>query len=142
MILRTMLGVVATIFLLSCGISDQKVPAGIASQREASQTPSISVTDIKPNDLVSREDFEKGKELVVKSDCLGCHHQVKKLIGPSYLDIANKYTFNTINTDTLSQKIVNGGVGIWSDVPMLPHVGLSPVDAKQMVLYIYSFKNN
>ncbi len=137
-----MLGAAAAILLFSCGSSNEKVPAGIASQREAAQVYPTSVADIKPNDLVSKEDYEKGKELVVKSDCLGCHNQVKKLIGPPYIDIANKYPFNGIIADTLARRIVNGGTGIWSDVPMMPHAGLSAADARQMVMYIYSFKNN
>lgn len=143
MSLKTILTPVA-ILLFSCGNSDTKVPAGIASQKEASQQSSVSIsaTDIKPNDLVSKEDYEKGKELVIKSDCIGCHKPAEKLIGPSYVDIANKYAFNKKYTDTLTKKIADGGAGVWGDIPMLPHTGLSAADAKSMVLYIYSFKNN
>jgi cytochrome c len=31
-----------------------------------------------------------GRELT-KSDCIGCHNKDKKVVGPSYVDIANKY---------------------------------------------------
>ena len=35
-----------------------------------------------------------GEKLIAKSDCVGCHKLDKKLIGPSYLDIAKKYPSN------------------------------------------------
>ncbi|MBS1654230.1 MAG: c-type cytochrome [Bacteroidetes bacterium] len=142
MSLKTILIPSVIIVLFSCGNNTTKIPAGIASQKEAAQQSSIgiSASEIKPNDLVSKEDYEKGKELVAKSDCIGCHKPAEKLIGPSYIDIANKYTFNKDYTDTLIKKIITGGAGLWGDVPMQPHNGLSATDARGMVMYIYSFK--
>ena len=32
-----------------------------------------------------------GKDLLAKSGCLACHAVDKKLVGPSYTDVANKY---------------------------------------------------
>lgn len=81
---------------------------------------------------------EEGKQLVEGADCLSCHKIDSKLVGPSYQDVAAKYTDADI--DHLATKIIEGGKGAWGDVPMTPHPGLSKDNAKLMVKYILSLK--
>src|SRR5690606_9021649 len=80
----------------------------------------------------------RGLALIEGSDCLSCHKVDTKLIGPSYQEVAAKYTEADI--DKLAQKILDGGKGVWGDIPMTAHPGLSNEDAKQMVKYILSLK--
>lgn len=82
----------------------------------------------------------KGKQLIDKSDCLGCHNETTKVVGPSYVDVAAKYPMSELNVDELADKIIRGGAGVWGDVPMTPHPNLSKEDAKEMVNYILSLK--
>lgn len=82
----------------------------------------------------------KGKQLIDKSDCLGCHNETTKVVGPSYVDVAEKYPMSELNVDELADKIIRGGAGVWGDVPMTPHPDLSKEDAKEMVNYILSLK--
>ncbi|SEF95546.1 c-type cytochrome [Flavobacterium urumqiense] len=81
-----------------------------------------------------------GEKLIAKSDCVGCHKLDKKLIGPSYLDIAKKYAFNEKNLNYLSDKIIKGGAGVWGTIPMAAHSSLKKNDAKSMANYILSLK--
>ena len=81
---------------------------------------------------------DEGKALVEGADCLSCHKVDSKLVGPSYQDVAAKYTDADI--DHLSQKIIDGGKGVWGDIPMTPHAGLSKENAQKMVKYILSLK--
>lgn len=81
---------------------------------------------------------EQGKQLVEGADCLSCHKIDAKLVGPSYQDVAAKYTDADI--DHLETKIIEGGKGNWGDIPMTPHAGLSQDNAKLMVKYILSLK--
>lgn len=81
---------------------------------------------------------EEGKALIAGSDCLTCHKEDAKLIGPSYQDVAAKYTEKDI--DLLADKIVNGGSGVWGDVPMAAHAGMDKENAKKMVKYILTLK--
>lgn len=85
--------------------------------------------------------FEKGKNLIAKSDCLACHKDDVKLVGPAYVDVANKYENNAKNVDFLVNKIIKGGAGSWGQIPMSPHPNLSTADAREMVNYILSLKN-
>jgi len=81
-----------------------------------------------------------GEKLIAKSDCIGCHKLDKKLIGPSYLDIAKKYPSNEKNIAYLSGKIIKGGSGVWGTIPMSAHASLKKNDANSMAKYILSLK--
>lgn len=83
---------------------------------------------------------DKGKELIAQSDCLTCHKEHDKLVGPSYADVAKKYEATEGNVDHLATKIIEGGKGVWGEIPMTPHASLSRDDAKEMVKYILSIK--
>jgi cytochrome c len=85
-------------------------------------------------------DFSKGKNLIAKSDCLACHKDDVKLLGPAYVDVAKKYEPTDANIAKLADKIIKGGAGVWGEIPMSPHAGLSQSDAKEMVKYILSLK--
>lgn len=77
-------------------------------------------------------------ELMSKSDCNTCHNKELKTIGPSYKDIARKYSGIASAAATLSEKVISGGAGNWGEVPMTPHADLPKETAKQMVDYILS----
>ncbi|MEO6849901.1 MAG: c-type cytochrome, partial [Mucilaginibacter sp.] len=81
-----------------------------------------------------------GAQLIAKYDCLGCHKEHEKLIGPAYADVAAKYTSSPAVIDTLANKVINGGKGNWGDVPMSGHPSISMDDARSMVKYILSLK--
>lgn len=86
------------------------------------------------------EQISEGEKLISKMDCVGCHKLDKKLIGPTYLDIAKKYQLNDKNINYLSDKIIKGGSGVWGSIPMAGHSTLKKDDAKKMAKYILSLK--
>jgi len=69
----------------------------------------------------SKIQISDGEKLIAKSDCIGCHNKDKKVVGPSYVDIANKYAANDKNINYLSGKIIKGGSGVWGTLPMGAH---------------------
>jgi cytochrome c len=75
-----------------------------------------------------------GEQLVGSLDCSGCHSLSEKMIGPSYQEIAGKYSDKDI--ELLASKIIEGGSGVWGNVPMTPHTQVSKDEAKKMVEYI------
>ncbi len=92
------------------------------------------------DDLGSNPDYQKGLELIGKSDCLTCHKVKDKLIGPAYAEVAAKYENTEDNIKMLAGKIIKGGKGVWGEVPMTPHPQISEADAEQMVKYIFLLK--
>lgn len=81
-----------------------------------------------------------GYMLITKSDCVACHRTDEQLIGPSFIQIATKYKNQATAVNKLSGKIINGGTGVWGQIPMAPHPQLSKKEAAQMVQYILSVR--
>lgn len=79
-----------------------------------------------------------GDQIIQTLDCTGCHTANERMIGPSYKEIADKYSDKDI--EMLASKIIEGGSGVWGSVPMQPHPQVSKEDAKKMVEYILSQK--
>ena len=77
---------------------------------------------------------------MIKSDCYSCHTNDTKLIGPSFNDIAQKYTDTDGNIKLLVDKVINGGSGVWGEVPMQSHSQMSDTEAKEMINYILALK--
>lgn len=81
-----------------------------------------------------------GKALIAGSDCLACHKEKEKMVGPAYADVAKKYENNAKNVKMLAEKIIAGGQGNWGEIPMAAHPNVSQEDAEAMVNYILSIK--
>ena len=64
----------------------------------------------------------------------------RKIVGPSYAEVAAKYESTEENVTMLAEKVIAGGVGVWGEVPMPPHPALSIEDAKDMVRYVLLLK--
>ena len=115
-----------TLLLAACG-------GGNTPETNSSDAVTATPSEPKPA-------MEPGELLIVKSDCIGCHQKEEKIIGPSYLEIAEKYPTTDENISLLAGKIITGGKGIWGPVPMTPHTKITEDEAKTMVKYILSLK--
>ncbi len=73
-------------------------------------------------------------------DCKSCHKTNEKVIGPAFVDVANKYKKNKASYTALTEKITNGGTGVWGDVTMPAHPSLKADEAKQILDWIFSLK--
>ena len=89
------------------------------------------------------EDNENvGSLLIEKSDCKACHAISQKSVGPSFYEIATRYKDRPETVDTLSNKIIAGGSGVWGQSPMSAHPQLAKTDVNKMVKYILTFKDS
>lgn len=79
-------------------------------------------------------------ELAGKKNCMACHATDKKLVGPSFKDIAAKYNGQATAVDNLSQKIIKGGSGVWGPVPMPANAQVSDAESKELVRWILTIK--
>lgn len=115
------------IFLTGCKGADQ----------EKTSEAKAEIVDITQN-----PDYINGLALTSKSDCFTCHKIDEKNIGPAWRDVANKYGAIQDAETLLAKKIIEGGSGVWGEIPMAPHINFSEEDAKTIVRYILLMKNN
>jgi cytochrome c len=78
-------------------------------------------------------------ELAAKKNCLACHSVDKKIVGPSYKDVAKKYAGQKDAVSKLAEKIQKGGGGVWGAVPMPPNQ-VTPQEAKELATWVLSLK--
>ena len=78
--------------------------------------------------------------LATAKNCMACHAVDKKLVGPSYKDVAAKYANDKSAVDKLAVKIVKGGSGVWGPVPMPANTQVSEAEAKRLSAWILSQK--
>ena len=76
------------------------------------------------------------EELAKKSGCLACHQVDKKVVGPSYKEVAAKYKGDAKAQAMLQEKVKKGGVGTWGQVPMPPNAAVKDEDIKTLVKWI------
>jgi len=96
---------------------------------------------IPPPPFATAPEIEDGKALIAKLDCLACHKTDTKLVGPAYTAVAEKYPQDQNSVDLLSQKVINGGSGVWGPVPMAPHPAITLADANKIVKYILTLNS-
>jgi cytochrome c len=72
-------------------------------------------------------------------NCMACHTVERKVVGPSFKSVAQKYAGQNA-TDQLAQKIQKGGAGVWGPVPMPANPQVSEADAKQLAGWILGLR--
>lgn len=79
-------------------------------------------------------------KLATAKNCMACHAVDKKLVGPSYKDVAAKYAGQSDAVDKLTVKVMKGGSGVWGPVPMPANAQVNADDAKKLVVWILGQK--
>ena len=79
-------------------------------------------------------------QLAQQKNCMACHATDKKLVGPSYKDVAAKYAGQKDAVDKLTQKVMKGGSGVWGAVPMPANPQVTEAEAKQLVQWVLTVK--
>jgi len=99
-------------------------------------------TEEKPKVVDITEDpvYQKGVEIVAASDCFTCHKIEEKNIGPAWRDVAAKYAGQDTAVKYLANKIINGGSGVWGQVPMAAHPTFTQEDAETVAKYVLMLK--
>lgn len=82
-------------------------------------------------------------EMFRATDCATCHKKNETFVGPSFSDIAMRYTIAADTTvSMLAKTIINGSSGKWKNMTgaMPPHPSISEAQAVNMVKYILEVK--
>ena len=79
-------------------------------------------------------------KLATEKACLTCHQVDKKLVGPSYKEVAAKYRSDKNAMAVLAKAIRGGSTGKWGQVPMPPNASVSEKEAAILAKWILSAK--
>jgi cytochrome c len=74
--------------------------------------------------------------LAKKYGCMACHQVDKKVVGPSYKDVAAKYKGKADAPAMLAGKVKKGGSGVWGPVAMPPHPQVSDADMQKIIKWV------
>lgn len=80
---------------------------------------------------------QEGLALAKAKRCLACHQVEKKMIGPAYKDVAQRYHGDAHAADHLAHKIQKGGSGVWGEIAMPPN-NVTPEEAKTLAQWVLS----
>ena len=72
------------------------------------------------------------EKLLGAHGCVACHALDKRVVGPSFREVAAKYSGDAGAAERLAAKIRAGGQGVWGSVAMPPNVSLSALEAKAL----------
>ena len=80
-------------------------------------------------------------QLATAKNCMACHAVDKKVLGPSYKDIAAKYADQKDAVDKLAVKVIKGGGGVWGTIVAMPsNLQVTSDEAKKLVTWILTQK--
>jgi len=86
--------------------------------------------------------FAVAQAMMSTLDCKNCHNTDTKNIGPSFVQIAEKYKSDAAEMDRLAAKIRAGGIGVWGNTIGMPaHPSISLNDAHTILKYIMNISS-
>ncbi|MHA6846325.1 c-type cytochrome [Ralstonia syzygii] len=81
-------------------------------------------------------DAARAQTIANQNACLGCHAANRKLVGPSYQDVAAKYKGDAGAQAKLVKKVREGGLGVWGQIPMPANPKISDADLKTVIDWV------
>lgn len=83
---------------------------------------------------------DPAQKLLDAHGCSGCHALDKRVVGPSFREVAAKYADDAAASAHLAKKIREGGAGAWGQVPMPPNPHVPEADLKTLVGWVLKQK--
>jgi cytochrome c551/c552 len=76
-------------------------------------------------------------KLLGEKGCIGCHATDRRIVGPSFKEVAARYS--PASAEQLARKVREGGGGAWGNVPMPPNP-VSEEEARALVAWVLRLK--
>ena len=100
-------------------------------------TPADQSTAQRVHDMVQkRPELAQGQAFMDSSDCMRCHGIDRKFVGPSFLQVADRYRGQNDAQAYIATKIREGSVGVWGNVIMPRHPQVTQEQAESMAMWI------
>ncbi len=102
----------------------------------ATAITAVTVQAVLAADLLPASSPADAMSIARKNACMGCHAVDRKLVGPSFQQIAGKYKGDAQALARLETKVRNGGSGVWGVLPMPSHPSMDGADIRKVVGWI------
>ena len=79
-------------------------------------------------------------KLAQQRACMGCHQLDKKVVGPAFKQVAQRYAHKADAQTYLAQRIRQGGAGAWGPVGMPANTAVSPEEAQRLAAWVLQQK--
>ncbi|SIS98196.1 c-type cytochrome [Belliella pelovolcani] len=130
-------GLVAfSLMTYACGGGSQESSQSSTTSSAPAQETKVSLEDKYKDDPVFITGSAKAKE----AGCTACHMVERKVVGPSYADVAEKYENTPENVALLTDHVINGNVGNWGEIQMPSHPHLERADVEDVIKYVLLLK--
>ena len=96
--------------------------------RESAPAPAPDTLATGGGDLVAK--------LLNAHACSGCHTLDKRVVGPSFREVAKRYASDTGAAARLAAKVRAGGQGAWGQVPMPPTAAISDTELSTLIVWV------
>ncbi len=124
----TLLLILSTLLIAGCGegpdsgaSADNNVDSVDAAVSQPAESAENAVVDVVDTAISATVDVAALEKTLQGMGCFACHAVDAKRVGPSYLQIAERYRGQQEVVPELVGKIINGGGGVWGPVPMVTH---------------------
>jgi len=101
----------------------------------------IAIATMRVASLSGQERQTSVEKLLNDSDCRSCHAIDRKVVGPSYSEIASRYATDANAAEKLVRSIREGASGNWGNFRMTPHPDLKDEQLAEIVAWILSLKD-
>lgn len=147
-VFKQSLALIALGLLLSaCGKKEDAAPAAAPAAAPSAQAPAAqpAAKPAAPGDLGAIE-ADGMPVLAKKSNCAACHAIDKRMLGPSWTEVATKYKAQGYYEfqgkkypveEGLILKVSKGGAGVWGTMPMPANApAIKDEDIKALVHFL------
>jgi cytochrome c551/c552 len=115
-------------------LADQTRAFGAQRGMQTAVAPAAPVTATATAPPATRNDAKSVQALMQKNNCTACHAVDRRVIGPSWAEVARKHEGKA---DHIAEKIRQGGTGVWGAIPMPPQA-LAEAEARQIANWLAS----
>ena len=91
-------------------------------------------------DTLSTAGDDPMAKLLEAHACSGCHTLDKRVVGPSFREIAQRYSGDADAAARLAVKVRGGGKGVWGQIPMPPAAGIGDHDLAKLLAWVLAQK--
>ena len=78
--------------------------------------------------------------MLAQYGCNACHAVERKVVGPSFKDVAAKYRGQPDAENLLADRVKHGSAGIWGSVPMTPNPQVPDADLHALMKWVLTVK--